>query len=717
MNPEEAAFFDFDYMENGNPLGHVSISIAEPGNMKVYYSTDITETMDDGQKVGWYEFLKGLREFAKRRLMSFDTRDISKDNLDKRDFAFLSQYSNSGIGESVMKEGMYGSSKTSYQKLENTTLIIKHNKQVDETQPGSRARNILGLFIENSQGERFKYPFIHLAGARAMQRHVQEGGLPYDDVGRYIISMSEQIAQLKNFGNYVVRNDLMNSETNDIVERSSTALNRLREEIKKLSKRNYYQQFKEQFTTSPQEEIPQDVIEDLTNKFTVRNFKEDIKDVFPVIYKLMKEAETANNELGYDDIVEMTSTMANEDAEIDLTPELEDPFEQFEAWAYSLGEDGGISSQDEQEQQAAIKNLQSLVGQHFPAGVDGSNAIESLKGIIDDPALEKAIKQASMKDSDTCVRPLIYNWLKSNAPETLDSLDFGDMDSPKESNDETPQQKQSVGMREIAEFISSFYDKESGTFPKGPEGVAIMVGKKFGEQAEQVARKFVERMAPQQSTNQNPELAELARIGELAGVSEGPMWDKIKAVGKAAGNKVMRHADITGYTKAKQNFEKWIDSHSELASEKENLLAKFDAEAEEDPHTPWDWGKEALAKWKGEKKGGQMAPVESSAEETMDEDSKGYYYEKLAQELFDMDPTLDTSGRADAVLNAAFPLIVRDLGSKKRANNLLNYDEDFPSDFVSAYSDLQRAGKSEESVTPELEAIKRLSGISQGIGF
>jgi hypothetical protein len=45
-----------------------------------------------------------------------------------------------------------------------------------------------------------------------------------------------------------------------------------------------------------------------------------------------------------------------------------------------------------------------------------------------------------------------------------------------------------------------------------------MVGKKFGEQAEQVARKFVERMAPQQSTDQNPELQELARIRELAGM-------------------------------------------------------------------------------------------------------------------------------------------------------------------------------------------------------
>jgi hypothetical protein len=77
-------------------------------------------------------------------------------------------------------------------------------------------------------------------------------------------------------------------------------------------------------------------------------------------------------------------------------------------------------------------------------------------------------------------------------------------------------EKMNVG--ELAEFITSFYDKDSGTFPKGPEGVCTMVGKKFGEQAESVARKFVERMAPQQNTQQNPELAELARIKELSGM-------------------------------------------------------------------------------------------------------------------------------------------------------------------------------------------------------
>jgi hypothetical protein len=348
----------------------------------------------------------------------------------------------------------------------------------------------------------------------------------------------------------------------------------------------------------------------------------------------MQEANT----VGYDDIVAMTQEeIANEDVEIDT---FEDPFDQFENWAMNLGETSAISSQDQEEQAQAIKDLQDLVGQHFPAGVDGSNAISSLKGIIEDPDLFNDIKTAASQDPDTCVRPIVKDWLEANTPEVVDQLDFGDMvddsetpatdqggeetapeEVPQESSDEGEEgSSNKMNVQELAEFIHSFYDRDSGTFPKGPEGVCTMVGKKFGEQAEQVARKMVERMAPQQ---QAPELQELSRIRELSGM-----------------------------------------------------------------------------------------PDTSVAEE-----SGSYYYERLAQEIFDMNPNLDTSGRADEFLNAAFPLLVRDLGSKKRANNLLNYDQDFPSDLVSAYGELKRSSGSNESSTMELEAIRRLSGISQGMGF
>jgi hypothetical protein len=502
-----------------------------------------------------------------------------------------------------------------------------------------------------------------------MQRHVANGGLPYDDIGKSIIEMSEQIAQLKSFNNYVVRNDLMNSNTNGIVERSSTALNNLREQLKRMSKQGHYEAYIENFQAQTMPEVPQEVVEDYTEKFTVKNFKEDIKSVFPVLYKLMQEND---NTIDYDDIVEMTG---EEDVQETSEVSAYDPFAQFEEWAMTLGERSAI--QDPEQQNAALGELNQLMGQHFPAGVDGTNAIESLTGIIDDPALHKQIEQASKEDSEICVRPMVKQWLEANAPEVLEKVDFGDMqeesandedgakksdvpaalrkakgdkdwklstkdldkekernisssewlkkhneasddkekdeDPPFDADDEPSSDKdeygnvikhkakhlarkgmrQAMDVKELAEFISSFYDKDSGTFPKGPEGVATMVGKKFGERAEHAARKMVERMAPQQAA---PELQELGRMRELAGMPEAGV-----------------------------------------------------AEAQSQ-----------------------------------------YYYEKLADEVFALDPDLDTSGRADEVLNAAFPLMVRDLGSKKRANNLLNYDEDFPSDFVSAYGELQR---------------------------
>lgn len=587
INPEEARFFDFDYMEGQTPIGHVSVSLAEPNSMKVYFSHGISESMDDGQKKNWYGFLKELRMFAKRRLLNFDTRDIAKDNLDKRDYAFLSQYSapspsgnntiTKKVGESIMSESnLYGTKTMSFQKLMDTRLIIKHSQAVmDDMVPGARSRHIAGLFVENQDGERFKYPFIHLAGARAMQRHVANGGVPYDDIGKSIVQMSEEIAQLKSFSAYVVRNDLMNSDTNGIVERSSGALNSLREQVKALAKQSHYEAYKNNFQAQQPLEIPQDVVEDYTEKFTVRNFKEDIATAFPIIYRLMKESD-----IGYSDIVAMTTQeeITTEDEDIQ-----EDPFNSFESWVMNLGEESAIASQDPDEQAQALQALQELVGQAFPAGVDGSNAIASLKGLIEDPALFQEIKEMSTQDPEVDVRGLIQQWLGLYAQETLEQLDFGDYadttgeeeasppveepvaaevpaeEVPQEAinpknprdyerpavdrkkdgqpplrmqdvkakdtehkrnynarvhGDDTPKKK-SLNVQEVAEFIHSFYDKASGTFPKGPEGVATMVGKKFGERAEHAARQMVEKMAPQQA---DPQIAELARIKQLSGM-------------------------------------------------------------------------------------------------------------------------------------------------------------------------------------------------------
>ena len=557
--PEDARFFDFGYKDEDMEIGHITISLAEPNSMKVYFSTNITEDMDSGQKNQWYRFLKELRGFAKRRLLSFDTRDITKDSLDRRDYKFLTRNAQpevqpeTGIGESVMNEShMYGTRNTSYQKLLDTKLIVKHNQSLkDDFSPGARSRNISALFIENQEGERFKYPFVHLAGARAMQRHVANGGLPYDDLGKSIISVSEEIAQLKSFSNYVVRNDLMNSENNSIIERSMQALDQLRETISRLAKQKYYEEYKDSFQLRETSDIPEEVIEDYTNKFTVKNFNENIKTVFPIIYRLMKETGTVD----YEDIVSMTTTESiNDTADVDLSEDNTE-LEEYENWILSLGEDSPL--QTDQAQLQAIDELNKLIDQALPAGANGQNAKLSLKGIIDDEEFYREINTEveKNKDPEMDVRPLIKKWVEQNASTVLDQLDFGDMDQAQDtdpatdpaaaeepttqepatpapaaapaataqtqqltlSDDPAERRSNKVNVQDLAEFINSFYDRNTGMFPKGPEGVVVMVGKKFGEQAERVARKFVERMAPQQGQGAE-ELEELARIRELSGL-------------------------------------------------------------------------------------------------------------------------------------------------------------------------------------------------------
>jgi hypothetical protein len=268
----------------------------------------------------------------------------------------------------------------------------------------------------------------------------------------------------------------MNSDTNSIVERSAQALNNLREQVARLSKQSHYEQFKESFQAQHELEVPEEVIEDFTNKFTVRNFKEDLKTVFPILYRLMQEDSIVE----YDDIVAMTTENYNDEAELDLEED-QDELANFENWIMGLGEASPIQS--DEEQLMAIDGLNKLVAQAFPVGVDGTNAIESLKGIIDDPKLYKEIKDTSKQNPQEDVRPMIQAWLEQNAPEIASQIDFGDLQSQDDAmpagdtaaipagdtaaipaeqpvmqsdDNEDRGESRSMNVKEIAEFIQSF---------------------------------------------------------------------------------------------------------------------------------------------------------------------------------------------------------------------------------------------------------------------
>lgn len=81
--------------------------------------------------------------------------------------------------------------KISYHPLGNTQIRVAHTKSITEEKPGARSRNIKAVFIEKD-GERFRFPYNHLMGARVMGLHVENGGRPWDDLGEKILEISRR---------------------------------------------------------------------------------------------------------------------------------------------------------------------------------------------------------------------------------------------------------------------------------------------------------------------------------------------------------------------------------------------------------------------------------------------------------------------------------------------------------------------------------------------
>ena len=303
-DPKSAVFFDFEFSESSDNFGRVSISIADGESMKVFYNQGLVEKIDDEAKANWYSFLKELKDFAVEHQVGFDVRDITKTSLTQQDFKNLADVNktvNTGDNMSeeltrltklagiAVAEGLTGTAKSSYESLDKTRLIVRHSQAVDENVPGSRSRQINSLYIENEQGERFKYPMKHLSGARAMARHVANGGVPHDDFGKHIIKMSEQIAQLNSFARYATNKDQLNNSVGDIIEKSRLKLENMRNYIKNISKQGHYMKAKESFQPSTIAELDDETRNSLREKFTLRHLDDKVESALPLIHSLMKE--------------------------------------------------------------------------------------------------------------------------------------------------------------------------------------------------------------------------------------------------------------------------------------------------------------------------------------------------------------------------------------------------------------------------------------------
>jgi len=293
--PEKARFFDFDF-SNGKK---VNVTIDEK-ELVILYNNDLITDATESVKNNWYGFMKELRQFAKKRMLNFDTRDITKTNLDKRDYDYLSQKNRPG--ENQMSESkLYGTSKTSFQDVGNAKIIVKHNEAVDFENPAGRTQRIHSIYVESANGERYRYPFKHLNGARAMAQHVSEGGNQYDTFGKHIVSLSEELSKLRTFKTYMNRSSVMAEGLAGYMDIVNERIDTVKETVHKLQRNAYYKEAMENFKETVMEEVPEDVASNWIDELTIRQFNEELKGVFPYIYSLVKEG-TKSIPLGPDDL-------------------------------------------------------------------------------------------------------------------------------------------------------------------------------------------------------------------------------------------------------------------------------------------------------------------------------------------------------------------------------------------------------------------------------
>lgn len=184
------------------------VSIVDSGDNKsirlyIGSSTDVADVLGLDQT---------LRSTATKYNMLFNLKRQAHD-LTVQDFATRASVTESqGDNTMDLLEGMYGTTKSSYLKLENAKMIVRHSKKIDENIMGSRGRHIEAIFVENAQGERFLFPTRQMSPARAMTQHVNQGGSWADEIGSQINRMAQDYSALATGTSYIGANAMSLAE-------------------------------------------------------------------------------------------------------------------------------------------------------------------------------------------------------------------------------------------------------------------------------------------------------------------------------------------------------------------------------------------------------------------------------------------------------------------------------------------------------------------------
>lgn len=411
---ENARIFDFEFVSNGINFGPVTVTISDNDGLQIKTYSDPVEGKDDREQDLWYDFIKGISEFATNHVIQFKGPKIVTQKIKPKN----------EVGESKMTESrLVGTSKTSYQDLGEATLIVKHSQPINYNAANGRTQHIESIFIENAQGERFRYPYKHLNGARALATHIVAGGTPYDDIGQYVISLSEELNKLRMFKGYVTRSPMVAEAMGGITDKVVNRIDGIKKEIHHLQNKNYYAEWAEGFSKREARDIPEDMAAEWVDRLTIKSFNEDLKSVFPYLFNIIEESDLPTKELDAEDLLngyQQVQEFTNQEREIQELVDLEN----FVDNIVKEDTESGIFSNEQSDRDQAVEKLNMLIVDSADAtvGLNGENGKNLIADLISSEDLMNEIEDRardSEEGSATPLWPIVKEFLEFRAPELL----------------------------------------------------------------------------------------------------------------------------------------------------------------------------------------------------------------------------------------------------------------------------------------------------------
>ena len=398
QDPENARFFNFTYTgQDGAKFGTVTISLIDETSLKVYFSQNISADMDRDQRKEWYEFLRNLRMFAKRNLLTFDTRDINKSNLKLQDVKQQARVDDVSTTDDmpVTESKLYGTPGRPYNSFAdkgNTKILIRHADKVNDEIRGSRARRIQEIFLETERGERFLLGHKNLHGAYAMAEHLNAGGTMYDERAKHIDNLIAEMSAMRHFVRSTKHRQFEDEETADMTRCAVHHYDQIKRKLRIMRGSRGYKSYFETLEPESQQDNQIDV-DALRERFVKKTYDDRFTEALPIVYKAYKKYQSESaGQLG----------------------------DELSEWADEVTEGTWIKP-DTSDKATALQQL-------LKSPITSSTAKDKLEPLIGSDALNDTLaKFADQPDYD--IRGIVKKWVADNMPELAGKLTYGENNS------------------------------------------------------------------------------------------------------------------------------------------------------------------------------------------------------------------------------------------------------------------------------------------------